>query len=93
MSKHTPGPWKSTGKEVGVDYTATHGAVASIIGMPNRWETAANAALIAAAPDLLDACQAIVELRDLAIGGVIDSKSLIQAMDYCRGAIIKAGGR
>lgn len=67
MGKHTPGPWKATGKEVGTDYTATHGMVASVIGMPNNWETKANAALIAAAPDLLGACEVESEADEWSI--------------------------
>ncbi len=68
MSKHTPGPWKVTGYEphnkviasygdgkqpVHFDVALCHLEVA--IGTPQ-----ANARLIAAAPELLEACKAVL---------------------------------
>lgn len=86
-STHTPGPWKATGKEVGTDYEATHGMVASIIGMPNRWETEANARLIAAAPDLYAAVEALLALH--ADDGTRDD---VPEWKAARAALAKARG-
>lgn len=72
MSKHTPGPWLSTGTKV----IAPHGrqsypsakAICSVIPYPRTHaaytEARANAALIAAAPDALDALQSVVAFFD-----------------------------
>lgn len=55
MSKHTPGPWKTNGDP----YVSTHNGRQSIAFTDVRGisgvESRANARLIAAAPDLLDA--------------------------------------
>ena len=63
-AKHTPGPWvqvmQATGREVIADYQATFGGIATVHPMPNDWETDANARLIAAAPDLLAACEGLL---------------------------------
>ena len=67
MSKHTPGPWliaesvvsrhavtnmrRIRSKNEGLE----HGAVCDVYGIQDGSEASANARLIAAAPDLLDA--------------------------------------
>lgn len=64
-NKHTPGPWKATAKEGNhIIHSNTESNCLAIVGTgifnsdPLRWEEArANAALIAAAPDLLEALQ------------------------------------
>jgi hypothetical protein len=63
MPKHTPGPWKAQGWLITADRKTNSrcGAIASISTTAtmyeDKWE--ANAQLIAAAPDLLEACEAI----------------------------------
>ena len=62
MDRHTPGPWRAQlwGNGRGRSYTVgpdPRGGVAVARKVPN----AADAALIAAAPDLLEALQAMVE--------------------------------
>ena len=69
MSKHTPGPWliaesvvsrhavtnmrRIRSKNEGLE----HGAVCDVYGIQDGSEASANARLIAAAPDLLAACE------------------------------------
>lgn len=66
MSKHTPGPWTN---DVMVSLTETHEAGLNIgflntVNPQRRAEAQANARLIAAAPELLEALQAITDLYD-----------------------------
>ena len=63
MSKHTPGPWRDIG--ISPDdpnkcrrIVATNANVAVVINEP---EAEANAALIAASPELLAACKEVCE--------------------------------
>jgi hypothetical protein len=66
MSEHTPGPWH-TGKEMerGLDlrkniYNSKGEFIAAVVssaGLRSEHENRANARLIAAAPDLLAACE------------------------------------
>lgn len=69
MSAHTPGPWvvSNKGGMLNVSAPASGGALASL-GIPKGEERFANARLIAAAPDLLAACEAVVSL--LAVEGL-----------------------
>lgn len=61
VSLHTPGPWQidSNGNVIATGPTVTH--VASVFGFSSRH---ANASLIAAAPDLLEALTRLVEIED-----------------------------
>ncbi len=61
MNSHTPGPWRRVGSTVqaGATDEGTHVMVSdSYFGHGDREETEANARLIAAAPDLLEALRA-----------------------------------
>jgi hypothetical protein len=62
MSKHTPGPWfvESHGRYRVASITSTTGIYADA---PPLMQTAPDARLIAAAPDLLDALKRISEFR------------------------------
>ena len=66
MSEHTPGPWRDWNKSCGAVMAPkkkdTWGsrAVALVTHWPSEEERAANARLIAAAPDLLDALEKLV---------------------------------
>jgi hypothetical protein len=68
MSKHTPGPWKYspqtervyfTDKKSGEEPPICEMAVSDIMAIQNEDEVAANAHLIAAAPELLEALKAV----------------------------------
>jgi hypothetical protein len=63
MSKHTPEPWVVNGSAIETDYASDNVAIAHIYDTdengPNEY--VANAKLIAAAPDLLEACEAVIK--------------------------------
>ena len=100
MSKHTPGPWLTAIQEchtgdIATVYHTTDGWVSiwsenwAITGM-DREEQSANARLIAAAPDLLEALKLMVEqfTKGNAPSTVKDSETRIKA----HAAIAKATG-
>ncbi len=80
MSKHTPGPWKvirdgndlsvrsansrDTGKITHLDIAENIGGLRPGPDFTDRSEAKANARLIAAAPDLLEALQRLVKAVD-----------------------------
>lgn len=78
MSKHTPGPWKAFARDennYSLDDVMTeakpHKRICNAYGgtSDSTSEYAANARLIAAAPDLLDACKlALAYLEDTGSG-------------------------
>ncbi|ELY4601548.1 hypothetical protein SM003_004238 [Cronobacter malonaticus] len=87
--KGTPGPW--TGKDVGICRQDRAGLQLGFIMThdENRVaECAANARLIAAAPDLLEALQDFVDL----FPDVIDGDAIMPALDKAYAAIAKAIG-
>lgn len=99
MSKHTPGPWliaesvasrhaitnmrRIRSKNEGLE----HGAVCDVYGIQDGSEASANAILIAAAPDLLDALEDL--LHEVGFGRVITETT---ASTKARAAIAKATG-
>lgn len=97
MSKHTPGPWHQVGAWVEVeddeipDICSCNPESIEQGHLKWDWETAiANARLIAAAPDLLEALKAIVKsLADQDDEGLIENA---QQMIDARAAIDKATG-
>ena len=88
MSAHTPGPWHTAGEQ-GVQIRSQRDQIAKVWCMRgNEWK--ANARLIAAAPDLLEALR---EYR-AAILFAQDKQALMSAIksadDKARAAIAKA---
>ena len=66
---HTPGPWKVIGGTVIITLDDDGAMKQSIANTPERdgelfWETRHNAHLIAAAPELLEACEAAIAYLD-----------------------------
>lgn len=66
MSKHTPGPWNQGHSDVGKEVVFLNGLTEpeKTLGPDDTWidcVTEANARLIAAAPELLDALQRLLE--------------------------------
>ena len=60
MSKHTPGPWRAVPNAPGISDTVIDSGrmvVADVISRKSTDELRANARLIAAAPELLEALQ------------------------------------
>lgn len=80
MSAYTPGPWKAEGPRVYADRKGGS-LIATMAWFPG--EEAANARLIAAAPELLEALRVLVE------NGGIGPESMF---DDARAAIAKATG-
>ena len=66
MSKHTPGPWRiGTPPPNGEQTIGTqHGLMVAVVTTGSGVPTKANARLIAAAPELLEALQEIVNAAD-----------------------------
>ena len=86
MNKHIPGPWQANKSFV---WTAGHdpeGAVASVNACWTEEAQKANARLIAAAPDLLEALRIIT-----AIAATLPGTHGL-AVDNARAAIAKAEG-
>lgn len=68
-AKHTPGPWTQGKSEIGADCVWLNGATEPKyeMGPSHTWidcGTRANARLIAAAPDLLEALKDLADLYD-----------------------------
>ncbi len=95
MAGHTKGPWVVDSVGVSVQHTLPRGkgtrricrtsSTAGVRNLPIDAENAANATLIAAAPDLLEA------LEDLVVQ-VGDSHTMRHEIDTARAAIAKARG-
>jgi hypothetical protein len=92
MSKHTPGPWE-TFKEHNVRDVHDHRGVATCGGYSQNWnedivyqENIANARLIAAAPELLEAAKKMVAIECNVFG--VD----LSPLDELKEAIKKAEG-
>lgn len=94
-TEHTPGPWKALPEECDRPYIRIRGTklggrykVANVLtpvyeGVPSREaeETRANAKLIAAAPDLLEALQRLVDLN-CPLTGTPSHKELVEHWGY-----------
>ena len=101
MTAHTPGPWITDSKER--TDTARYIMAAARpfphtiarIDLTNRTEDEANASLIAAAPDLLEALKKEQEWRDREAAGELDDGWDYETMvgQYRRAAIAQAEGR
>lgn len=89
-ASHTPGPWYAhtigMPREPGAEYTFPLGTDPDV--------AVANARLIAAAPDLLEACEAALAfLADAALAKPIDGDPAMRACAATEAAISRATGR
>lgn len=84
MSKHTPGPWKVYYRGAG-GWRLQAGSAWSV-DLSSAHLTEHDARLIAAAPEMLEACRAVLAYYT---GGRIANP----ALDAARAAIAKAEGR
>ena len=100
---HTPGPWYVYPQS---DYITAHDTDDSLFAVATvtteidgllEGDPQANARLIAAAPDLLEACRQFLAAERLAdefgVDGAETIEALIEASELARVAIAKAGGR
>jgi hypothetical protein len=85
-AQHTPGPWKVREDYAGSMSVVSHDHFLARVGPPNTEQSAANARLIAAAPDLLEALREFVESFE---GCYADGEP---AMIKAQAAIAKATG-
>lgn len=98
-AKHTPGPWTPEfGEAYRVRAQQDGGQVAIMMNLKGRHglagrrngdEVAANARLIAAAPELLEALKACAAV---CAGETMNKRGLISALEQARAAIAKATG-
>ena len=92
---HTPGPWTVDPKTLAVYAPDRHGHAAAVrVAECGRTllpaaEIRGNAALVAAAPDLLAALQALLPIAARSIQGTTDGQPLL---DAARAAITRATG-
>lgn len=99
MNKHTPGPWEHTGQGdiVGKEdngYGLGYVDVCSVYLRAVRGRTNANARLIAAAPDLLEALEDALSDYDawMKDADVTPNESLLAWTNKARAAIASARG-
>ena len=94
MNKHTPGPWMVLGKGVYTDYLPSHQIVYQFHQSATDEEAEANARLIAAAPDLLEAAKDVLADHKERVStpncGPQDQPNRTECMDALRAAIAKA---
>jgi hypothetical protein len=87
-SKFTPGPWATDGCEIITEDYTTHIATAwsdtSVGRCVSRSEAIADARLIAAAPELLAACEAFID-ADSQDGGSLAYVMAIEAIKKAKG--------
>lgn len=94
MTKHTPGPWTYVGFGV-VQPLSPQANGQKITTQCFGPDSEANARLIAAAPDLLAACHALMRAEVMQTEGKRDGATMGQislAIDAARAAIAKAKG-
>ena len=89
ISKHTPGPWDMDEGDYGIYQIETSDQIAEVFSHHPDEELKANARLIAAAPELLEALRELLEYD----GGAFCVCDDPYAMDRARAAIAKAEGR
>lgn len=89
MSAHTPAPWIVRGNSIVADETEDRLEMRVRIHSGNRDDIKANARLISAAPELLDALQAILEFPS---GQYSECDGYDAAYENARSAIAKATG-
>ncbi len=96
MSDHTPGPWVAvarTNAYIDIEAPSQHGYSARNVASTSLTNHVANARLIAAAPDLLEALQSAeraMSNRDFALMTLCGDRSVRMMI---RAAIEKAEGR
>ena len=101
MSEFTKGEWKVTDEEVrGADIfyrieVKDYGLIALVDATPESDEPKANARLIAAAPDLYEACQeGLAECeRSKILGATEDLAGLLDRIKRIEQALAKAEGK
>ena len=93
MSKHTPGRWMISAERYRYIHVYAHGGGIAHLDTVDG-EGMANANLIAAAPELLEALEALLALNEnySAFGGEIHRDRIDRAWDNARAVLKKARG-
>lgn len=87
--EHTPGPWEVNDDRFWVRSTQTGSIVATVEkDLHHKGEQAANAHLIASAPELLEALVSLLDVSDFATNSRIGEIHL-----HCMAVIAQGGGR
>lgn len=91
---HTPGPWRSSGTHVWSEAAKDRGNVAECedFECSTDAERAANARLIAAAPEMLEALRVIAAWEPSRRPDEEGGMSIMEAIDTARAAIARAEG-
>lgn len=89
--KHTPGPWHMTEIAAGTWVTSQEGDICQVYHAPEKERTRADARLMAAAPELLAACQVardfVALVRAHAPVPYVDEMAILSVLDNAiRGA-------
>lgn len=88
---YTPGPWEPS-VETGFVYSVHHCLIAEVYSGDGHGQQSANARLIAAAPELLEACIEALENDESCEG--FNAANMDQALrEKLRAAIAKAAGK
>lgn len=89
-SKHTPGPWFYSQESIDHDwYIVTINGGLIVANVNSHWRQVANARLVAAAPDLLEALKAVVSAWEVT-GPIEAAERMDAAIHAARAAIAKA---
>ena len=95
-TKHTPGPWRWRMHGASGDTKLVGSNEVPLVWQDRHWQCPsqdANAALIAAAPDLLAACEKYIELEDWQDDdprGAVTDVDYAEVAEMLRAAIAKA---
>jgi hypothetical protein len=94
MSKHTPGPWNNNKWNCHEHQISALGGTVALVShshsLISEESADANARLIAAAPDLLEACKALIELPEIHEALKSGRARTIEPLHMARAAIAKA---
>ena len=90
---HTPGPWIADNVGIVMTPGRMPRLIAEVAGAGDRGRIGANAQLIAAAPDLLAACKALLTLWDARLPYIAPQIVEREVVTTVRDAIAKAEGK
>lgn len=93
MTQHTPGPWSVGYDGPSLPIIDSHEGFIAFVKQPDDDATEANARLIAAAPDLLEALHGCEDFVALAPSNLWTERAITNTLGKLRAAIARAEGR